>query len=1453
MDQLTGNDGTDTLDYSDAISPGYFSSTPGISGISGIGNFPDSETGVFINLTGTKNTGDDGPVGAGGGKDYLYIKREEDHGLPGEASVAEPGSFERIVGSPFSDVIWGSAEAETIEAGPGADVVVGDGGADTIDGGADGDYLDGSSTATLTGGDSSIDSCVNPSGTPTACGSGHSIVPRSQEKIALGIQRPGAAGGEASAFLAGSKEGDQVSAHYNASSNSVVFTAENTTVAQRFAPIGCNAVVGTTVNCPLGNKELGALVLSGGGGADKLSFEPMSLQKPGSVELAGGSGADNLGGSNLEEMLTDSSNQEGGVEHLHSGEGDDELIQEDGSDEVIGGPGNDLLISSRICERDVIYGDVKGAGDSGSDNAQFHPVKEVGVFVNLINDHLGQTNQKNHVCPYASEPWYDQIHQINDLEGSPQPDVFEGDEHSNLLIGRGGQDVLFGKGGTDTLNAKDDAIDQNVNCGGDQGDLARVDNETEKNTVVHKCEKVTYEGADFPTRPGTDTISALSDEQVATSLAAGVPPPAAPSSDYPLDDNSGTSVENVVEEGEDGTYEAAGVGPSTNEPGPTLDVSGAMLETAETSAVELDGSNDYINLSEEGDPTESEASGYSVEMWVKFEAPPGEEEYLFSNMEVGEGTYLFRSPEGKLVFGTSSETGSPVVSTTEPVEDEEWHQVVGTLDGEEISLYVDGFPYKLGYGQSVFPEETESAESLVGVNPSMTHFLQGSVDEVVTYETALPETQIFEQLAQSKAEEPETQLAPEPETVDSDGDGVTNGVDNCPTVPNSAQTDTNLDGIGDACEPPDSDGDGVPDASDNCVGIYNPEQTDSNNDGIGDACADMAPKVTTTAPTNVKGTTGTLNGTVNPQGVSSTYQIEYGKTTSYGSKVPVSPSSVGAGTANVAVSQAVSGLEPGTTYHYRVAAANQYGSTEGADQTMTTLSLPTVTTGAASSVKANSATVGGTVNPEGSAATYQVEYGKTTSYGSKAPAKPASVGSGTSPVSVSEGVSGLEAGTTYHYRVVATNEAGTRSGEDRTFTTEAPPLTATQLAGMAVTDPFNGTTSAVSSFASGWSALGWSSGAVPKGENQTGGWHPSDAFSTVNGAYYSPIVTDTGPGIAASATMATNPSLAERYFSLWLDMGSPSAASRSGYELRLTDTAANTYTVSLSRWENGTRTILASQPNYAFANGNSFAIVDQGSTVSAWTNTGTGYAQLLSAADSTFSGGNAGVEGSGNITRLANFKVGSLLSPVSNMDGALKGLTLTDSFGANESPLSEGGVWSALAWDNSTSGHNTGQVSGGWGPYDAYATINGAFWQKATVPDTGSGSAVAATLTGNPTIASRYFSLWLDMPNPGSARSGYELRLTETSSNVYEVAISRWQSGERTVLASKTGYSFAVKGQFALAEKGGTVSAWTNSGSEFTQLLSATDAAFNRGYSGVEGAGNITRLTNFRSGPLPPF
>jgi phosphodiesterase/alkaline phosphatase D-like protein len=73
----------------------------------------------------------------------------------------------------------------------------------------------------------------------------------------------------------------------------------------------------------------------------------------------------------------------------------------------------------------------------------------------------------------------------------------------------------------------------------------------------------------------------------------------------------------------------------------------------------------------------------------------------------------------------------------------------------------------------------------------------------------------------------------------------------------------------------------------------------------------------------------TLNGTVNPNGLSTTYCFQWGTTTAYGKITPFQ--SAGSGTGNVSVSANLTGLTPNTIYHYRLAAANSNGTNYGAD------------------------------------------------------------------------------------------------------------------------------------------------------------------------------------------------------------------------------------------------------------------------------------------------------------------------------------------------------------------------------------------------------------------------------------------------------------------------------------------------------------------------------------------
>ncbi len=201
----------------------------------------------------------------------------------------------------------------------------------------------------------------------------------------------------------------------------------------------------------------------------------------------------------------------------------------------------------------------------------------------------------------------------------------------------------------------------------------------------------------------------------------------------------------------------------------------------------------------------------------------------------------------------------------------------------------------------------------------------------------------------------------------------------------------------------------------------------------------VVPAAITGPVTSVGPSTATVTGTVNPNGLATTWYFEYGTTTSYGTKT--ANVSAGSGTANTGVSANLTGLTPGTTYHYRVVATNSSGTARGADGIFTTSSSPVAVTGSATNVTVTSATLNGTVDPNSRATSWYFEYGTSTSYGSKTAEKNA--GAGTSTVNVSAPVSGLTRGRLYHYRLVATSDAGTSRGADQTFSTTTSPTVVT--------------------------------------------------------------------------------------------------------------------------------------------------------------------------------------------------------------------------------------------------------------------------------------------------------------------------------------------------------------------------------------------------------------------------
>jgi DNA-binding beta-propeller fold protein YncE len=245
---------------------------------------------------------------------------------------------------------------------------------------------------------------------------------------------------------------------------------------------------------------------------------------------------------------------------------------------------------------------------------------------------------------------------------------------------------------------------------------------------------------------------------------------------------------------------------------------------------------------------------------------------------------------------------------------------------------------------------------------------------------------------------------------------------------------------------------------------YRLAATDANDTNYGgDQTLTTPPAVEglSTGPAeNLTSSGAKLTGSLEPDGTDVHYYFEYGTCTSakanakicssepYGSIGPALPGTdAGSGGAKctppggvecsaVAADATLSGLQANTIYHYRLVGVDSFGTTHGEDESLLTPGPPAIG-GESAEVKSTekagqtTAKLLASVKPDGRETTYSFEYGETKSYGTSVPTPPGVVGSGV----LEAELTGLKIGTTYHYRVVASNEYGTVDGPDQTFTT----------------------------------------------------------------------------------------------------------------------------------------------------------------------------------------------------------------------------------------------------------------------------------------------------------------------------------------------------------------------------------------------------------------------------------
>ncbi len=214
-------------------------------------------------------------------------------------------------------------------------------------------------------------------------------------------------------------------------------------------------------------------------------------------------------------------------------------------------------------------------------------------------------------------------------------------------------------------------------------------------------------------------------------------------------------------------------------------------------AFSLDGSGDYIEIPHSS--TFDHTNSVSVDFWMQSNGPQGESLYLVVDKSHGFTDFtgwVFQgnTSTGRLgfAFGNGSNFNNSVLSTT-PMLDGLVHHVAGTFDGATLRLYVDGQLQSSGTTSGTIA--TNNRPIHIGAAwgaGSPERFFNGLVDEVHVYDSVLTDEQI-----QAIYDAGSSGVCKD--DADSDGDGVLDVVDNCPSVPNPNQEDSNGNGVGDAC------------------------------------------------------------------------------------------------------------------------------------------------------------------------------------------------------------------------------------------------------------------------------------------------------------------------------------------------------------------------------------------------------------------------------------------------------------------------------------------------------------------------------------------------------------------------------------------------------------------------------------------------------------------------------